>query len=98
MAIVRVNKLQEYDVFVGRPSKFGNPFIIGRDGNRFEVIAKFEQYLRNHPDLNNLLDELNNKRIACWCDVNMEKCHGDVFIKLLNERNYNNTMKDLLDF
>jgi len=27
-------------VYIGRPSKWGNPFVIGRDGSRADVIAK----------------------------------------------------------
>ncbi len=33
-------KKEPYDVYVGRPSKWGNPFVIGRDGRRGEVIRK----------------------------------------------------------
>jgi len=97
MAIIRVNKLEEYDIFIGRPSKFGNPFVLGQDGTRSEVIAKFEQYLRTHPELDQLLDELDGKRIACFCSVE-QKCHADVYIKLLKERIHNTKMKDVLDF
>ena len=34
-------KKYSYDVYIGRPSKYGNPFEIGKDGNRTEVIKKF---------------------------------------------------------
>jgi hypothetical protein len=34
-------KREPYDVYIGRPSKWGNPFQIGRDGTRDEVIAKY---------------------------------------------------------
>jgi hypothetical protein len=33
------------DVYVGRPSKWGNPFVIGRDGSREEVIAKYRAWI-----------------------------------------------------
>jgi hypothetical protein len=97
MAIVRVNKSEEYDVFIGRPSKFGNPFVLGQGGTRSEVIAKFEEYLRTHSDLDQLLNELDGKRIACFCSTE-QKCHGEVYIKLFKERAYNTKMKDVLDF
>ena len=32
---------ERYDVYVGRPSPWGNPFVIGRDGTREEVVAKY---------------------------------------------------------
>ncbi len=35
-------KRKTYDVYIGRPGKWGNPFEIGKDGNRAEVIEKYE--------------------------------------------------------
>lgn len=83
--MIRVNKNDSYDIFAGRPSKYANPFVIGPDGNRAIVINRFEDYLRKHPQLNKLLDELDGKRVACWCNLT-QKCHLDIFIKLLRER------------
>jgi hypothetical protein len=85
MTIIRVNQTDVYDIFIGRPSKFGNPFRIGADGTRIEVIAKFKQYATNHPRLDDLLDELNHKRVACWCRIDMS-CHGDVYVELETRR------------
>jgi hypothetical protein len=34
-------KRAPYDVYVGRPSPFDNPFVIGRDGDRGTVIRKY---------------------------------------------------------
>lgn len=44
-------KKSRHDVYVGRPSKWGNPFAIGRDGTRQEVIDKYRAYLLGRPDL-----------------------------------------------
>lgn len=33
--------------YIGRPSKYGNPFVIGKDGTREEVIAKYQQWLNS---------------------------------------------------
>ena len=85
MSITRVDKTETYDVFIGRPSKFSNPFKRGIDGTKSEVITKFEEYFKNLPNLDNLLDELEGKRIACWCPLETP-CHSDVIIKLYNER------------
>ena len=42
-----VNKYKEsYDVYIGRGSIWGNPFIIGKDGDRDEVIKKYEDYIK----------------------------------------------------
>jgi len=40
---------ERYDVYVGRPSPWGNPFVIGRDGTREEVIAKYAAWVRTQP-------------------------------------------------
>lgn len=66
-------------VYIGRPSKWGNPFIIGKDGNRYEVIEKFIKYLVSS-ELFNELDELKNKHLLCWCDP--KPCHGHVLVNL----------------
>jgi len=69
-------KKKPYDVYIGRPSKWGNPFLIGKDGTREEVIEKYEDYLLNNVKLLNDLWELQNKRLGCWCAP--KACHGDV--------------------
>ena len=70
-----------YDVYIGRPSKWGNSFVVGRDGTRAEVIEKFRQNLS--PELLKQLDELRGKRLGCWCKP--LSCHGDVLVELLGE-------------
>lgn len=76
-------KREPYDVYIGRPSKWGNPFVIGVDGTREEVIAKYEQYVRESPKLMAALPELEGKTLGCWCAP--LPCHGDVLIKLVGE-------------
>ena len=53
--IVNLRK-RNYNVYIGRGSKWGNPFIIGRDGNRKEVIDKYREYIINKPVLLNNLE------------------------------------------
>jgi hypothetical protein len=76
---------EEYDVLIARPSKWGNPFQIGRDGSREQVIKMYEIHLRHRPDLLAALPELAGKRLGCRCKP--EACHGDVLVKLLRELN-----------
>lgn len=45
-------------VYIGRGSPWGNPFIIGKDGTRDEVIAKYEAYLDSNPKLLSRIGEL----------------------------------------
>ncbi len=72
-------KRSSYDVYIGRPSKWGNPFIIGPDGTREEVIMKFEQYLLNSELLKDI-GELDGKILGCWCRPYFP-CHGDILVK-----------------
>jgi hypothetical protein len=71
-------------VYIGRPGKWGNPFAIGRDGSREEVIHKYELYIKGRADLMAALGELEGKRLSCWCSP--KACHGDVLAKLVGER------------
>jgi hypothetical protein len=79
--VVRVNgrgvRLDDDDVvYIGRPSKWGNPFVIGRDGTRGQVIEKYENHLLNDWQLVEALPELQGKRLACYCAP--KPCHGDL--------------------
>lgn len=76
-------KKDKYDVYIGRPSKWGNPFVIGKDGDRPEVIRKYEEYLISNKDLMKDLPELKGKVIACWCAP--QACHGDVLKKYVSK-------------
>lgn len=73
-----VNKRNDaaHDVYVGRPTKWGNPFRADVDGTRDEVVEMYEEYLKLRPDLMAALGELKGKRIACWCAP--LRCHADV--------------------
>ena len=81
-------KKESYDIYIGRPSKWGNPFKIGRDGTREEVIEKYKQYVLGKKELMQSLDELEGKTLGCWCHPKL--CHGDVLEELVNEKNRNN--------
>jgi hypothetical protein len=69
-------------VYVGRPSKWGNPFVIGRDGSRGEVIAKYRTWIVQQRALMSVLHELRGKDLVCWCAP--ERCHADVLTELAN--------------
>lgn len=72
------------DVYIGRPSKWGNPFFIGRDGTRSEVIAKYTAWLGERPELvAQAKIELKGKNLVCFCAP--LACHGHVLAKLVNE-------------
>lgn len=79
-----------YDVLIGRPSKWGNPYSHRADTKakfltktRQEAIEKYEAWIRTQPHLIAMLHELRDKVLGCWCRP--EACHGDVLIKLIGE-------------
>lgn len=78
-------------VYIGRyhpwtktSSKWANPFKIGKDGTREEVIQKYSTYLDN-AILKGTLDisELKGKTLVCWCFPSA--CHGEVLLEKLKE-------------
>jgi hypothetical protein len=74
-------KRSNYDVYIGRPSKWGNPYEIGKDGNRAEVIKKYQRWILKQPHLLDALPELRGKVLGCWCAP--QHCHGNVLVELL---------------
>ena len=91
--IINLKNNKEECFKIDRSSIFGNPFIIGKDGNRDEVIDKYKKYFLNRikEDLHfrfcvkQLIDyaEDNDLVLGCWCYP--KKCHGDI-IKEFIER------------
>ena len=86
-------KKDEYDVYIGRGSKWGNPYT-HKEGTtakyivatRDEAIANYEGYLLGNEELMAALPELRGKVLACWCkDINGKgSCHGDILLKYAN--------------
>ncbi len=82
-----VNKNREdYDVYAGRGGPFGNPYQIGPDGNRNEVIRKFDydfhQHMLKDPVFRQKLERLRGQRLGCFCKP--LPCHADVIAAYLN--------------
>lgn len=91
--VVHCNE-EPYDIFIGRPSFWENPFSHNIKSNakvivesRSMAISYFERYARNNTELMGRLHELRNKTLGCWCKskLNPKACHGDVYVKLLKE-------------
>lgn len=69
--------------YIGRPTPYGNPFVIGKDGTREEVIAKFTEYVNQNEALQSLIQKnLRGKDLVCFCAP--LPCHGDVIIEIAN--------------
>ena len=77
-------------------SVWANPYKIGKDGSREDVILKYRTYIRKkivEDPLNYCLDDLRGKRLGCWCISNDQgtttsllpaECHGQVLLDLLS--------------
>ena len=91
-----VNVKQQYDVYIGRAAGskgyFGNPFIIGRDGDRDQVIRKYKEYFLKKVEEDAVFKskvlELRGKRLGCFCKP--LACHGDVIKEWINKTLLNN--------
>lgn len=69
-------------IYIGRGSKWGNPFRIGEDGDRAAVIAKHERWLADQHQLLRALDQLRGHDLVCFCAP--RACHGDLLLRLAN--------------
>ncbi len=85
-------KQSEYDVYIGRPSKWGNPYSHRHDTKathivqtREDAIESFREYIENGEGKHLLKDlhELKGKTLGCYCHP--QKCHGDVLIELVKK-------------
>lgn len=84
-------KKEKYDVYIGRPSKWGNPFT-DRPGTKADIIMSsreaaieaYREWITNGggKHLLNDLHELKGKTLGCWCKP--KSCHGDVLAELAN--------------
>lgn len=85
-------KKEPYDVYIGRPSMWGNPFSHKKGtlaeymvDSVEEAIAAYEIWIKMQPALMSSIETLRGKTLGCWCKP--KQCHGDVIIKLLGENN-----------
>ena len=88
-------RMPENTVYVGRPSKWGNPFKAKTKMDNWIAVEKFRDYLLGqYKDYNkhlkrmiflkSIVKELKGKNLACWCKEK-EPCHADILLKIANE-------------
>ncbi len=77
-------KTDKYDVYIGRPSKWGNPFVMKSEKDRDEVVLKYREWINTQPELLRSLSELKDKKLGCFCAP--KACHGDVLVELITEQ------------
>jgi len=80
-------KDEDYDVYIGKGTKWGNIFREGVDGTREEVIVKYDKDIRNKPWLiHEIGHELKGRILGCHCKP--LPCHGDILVKLAEKGNH----------
>ena len=71
-------------VYVGRPSKWGNPFTMTGEGDRDSVCDKYEQWIATRHDLiKDAKEELRGRDLVCFCAP--KRCHADTLLRIANE-------------
>lgn len=84
--LVNIKDKVYFDEYIGRPTIFGNPYVIGKDGGRGEVIAKYNKWFYRQIDINIIfkreVQKLKGQILGCYCYP--LPCHGDVIIKYLD--------------
>lgn len=72
-----------FDVDITRPSVWGNPYIIGRDGDRDQVIHLYRRLIYapgQKAFRNKIRRELYGKVLGCVCQP--QACHGDILLEV----------------
>ena len=93
-------RLPENAVNVARPGPWGNPFVVGKDGDRTYCVKLYRILLDGYLCLSSEaepeaqraarryvvahIDELRGKDLACWCRLDGKPCHADVLLELAN--------------
>lgn len=78
-----------YDVYIGRPSKWGNPFVVGEHGDPLDCVNRFREWLLQRPDLIAAAKrELRGKVLGCYCarqggvgPDDPPVCHGQILAR-----------------
>lgn len=81
-------KMPANAVYVGRPTKWGNPWVVGSGWSRAGVVAFHADWMRGIRDWPTLPDRpdlapLRGKDLACWFPLD-QPCHADVLLELAN--------------
>mgnify|MGYP003745418039 CR=1 FL=1 len=85
-------KKEDFDIYIGRPSKWGNPFsheektiAKWKVSSRYIAIQRYKEWITTGDGKHLLKDlhELKNKTLGCWCKP--KSCHGDILCELVNK-------------
>ena len=85
-------KKHSYDIYIGRPSRWGNPYsrkpgiAKHKVATRAEALNKHKEWVLSNPEfIAEIKTELKGKILGCWCD-NPLACHGLILWKIANDK------------
>lgn len=89
-SVANIHKKEPYDVYIGRPSLWGNPFS-HREGtlakykvaNVEEALERYRAWIESNHFLKSKLWDLKGKRLGCFCKP--KPCHGDILVSLVRK-------------
>lgn len=79
-------KKEPYDIYIGRPSKWQNPFHLLDPKDEIQrgiCLTRFTEWVLKQENLIKDLPEIKNKTLGCWCAPRL--CHGDILYCLANK-------------
>lgn len=98
-------KIEKFDIYIGRPSIYGNPYshkkgttALFKTETAEEAVSKFKEYLLNNKNLMSKILDLDNKVLGCWCKTLKNPnapCHGDAILEVIEEIKKNSQKKDI---
>jgi len=80
----RTDRIPPGAYYCGRPGPLGNPFVIGRDGTRDDVVDKFDAWVQTQPKLIAIIATLEGRDLVCWCAP--LRCHCEPVRRLANPK------------
>jgi hypothetical protein len=76
------------NIYVGRGTKWGNPYLIKKESDRGISLENYEKAIESKLKADpNFLDELKGKNLVCWCGKDVE-CHADILLELANKNRW----------
>ena len=84
--VVNIYTFKGKYIYIGRGSRLGNPYVIGKDGDREGVISRYKvdfyRRLEEEPDFREYVESLKGKILGCFCKP--KACHGDIIKEYLD--------------
>lgn len=82
-----IDEIPSDAVYIGRPSKWGNPFVVGSmtfSRDRLSAVEAYARWIDTQPELRAAAkEELKGKDLVCFCEP--KPCHGRVLLRIANE-------------